>query len=93
MTNIPADLEAKRWIEDRAAQLGNERHSLDDRLAANTQAIIQLLRNAEGVGVTYDYLAHLTGVSRQTLHRWREVAGRLKPTDTAAEIAAAESDK
>jgi hypothetical protein len=39
---------------------------------------------ALGTDVTYDLLAHLTGVSRQTLYRWREIAGGLPPTDMAA---------
>ena len=69
--SIPPDLQARRSIEDRAAQLGAKRRELEAERGANNQAIIQLLRDAEGAGVTYDYLAHLTGVSRQTLHRWR----------------------
>jgi hypothetical protein len=91
MNDLPSDIQARRAIEDRAVQLGAERRRLNDGIEANTQAILQLLRNAEGTGVPHDYLAHLTGVSRQTLYRWREDAGRLKPTDTAAEVA--ESNK
>ena len=49
---------------------------------------MQLLRDAEGTGVTYDYLAHLTGVSRQTLYRWRdEVSSKLRPGGTPTDVA------
>jgi DNA-binding XRE family transcriptional regulator len=87
MTDLPPKMQARRAIEDRAVQLGTERRNLSGRLEANTHAIMQLLRDTEGTGVTYDYLAHLTGVSRQTLYRWRdEVAMKLQPGETAAEM-------
>jgi DNA invertase Pin-like site-specific DNA recombinase len=86
MTDLPPDIQARRNIEDRAATLGAKRRALDSELTKNTQAIIQLLRDAEGTGVTYDYLAHLTGVSRQTLYRWREIASHLQPGETVAQM-------
>jgi hypothetical protein len=85
MTDLPPDMQARRAIEDRAVQLGNERRDLDGRLAANTQAIIDLLRDAEGSGIPYEHLAEIVGVSRQTLFRWREIASELKPSETAAQ--------
>jgi hypothetical protein len=93
MTDLPPNMQARRAIEDRAVQLGNERHDLDNGLAANTQAIIDLLRDADGAGVPLDHLAKLVGVSRQTLHRWREIAARLKPGETAAEMAAKQTQE
>lgn len=88
MADLPPDIQARRNIEDRAAHLGAKRRDLDGELTENTQDIIQLLRDAEGTGVTYDYLAHLTGVSRQTLYRWREIASGLPPGETVAQAAA-----
>ncbi|HXM87033.1 MAG TPA: helix-turn-helix domain-containing protein [Solirubrobacteraceae bacterium] len=76
MTDLPPEVELRRAIEDRAIQLGTERHDLDSRLAANTQGIIDLLHDAQGAGVPYEQLAALVGVSRQTLFRWRETAAR-----------------
>ena len=58
--------------EDRAARLGAERRELDGRIEANTRAVVELLKDAEGTGVSYDQLAQLIGVSRQTLYHWRE---------------------
>jgi hypothetical protein len=73
--NLPSDMQAKRAIEDRAATLGVERRDIEANLAANSQAIIDLLCEMErsGVRVPYEHLASLTYVSRQTLYRWREV--------------------
>jgi DNA-binding transcriptional regulator YiaG len=72
MTDLPPDIQVRREIEDRAAQLGAERRDLDGRVEANTQAVVDLLRDAEGTGVSFDQLAQLIGVSRQTLYHWRE---------------------
>ena len=77
MADLPPSVEARRSIEDRAIQLSAERHDLDTRIATNTQAIIDLLLDAEGTGTTFEQPADLIGVSRQTLYRWREVASRL----------------
>jgi hypothetical protein len=87
MNNLPLDVQARRSIEDRAAKLGKERSKLDSGLATNTQAIIDLLRDATGSGVPYEHIATLVGVSRQTLFRWREIAGKLQPGESAAQLA------
>jgi hypothetical protein len=87
MTNIPPDIQAKRAIEDRALTLGNERRGFEAGLAANSHLIMDLLRDAEGSGVPLDHIAQLVGVSRQTLHRWRnEVSAKLQPGETAAQM-------
>lgn len=86
--NLHADMQARRAIEDRAIALGNERRALDSNLAVNTQAIIDLLRDAQGAGIPYEHLAEMVGVSRQTLHRWREVARKLTLGESAADMAA-----
>jgi hypothetical protein len=78
MIDLPPDMQARRTVEDRAVQLGAERRDLDNKLAANTQAIIDLIPDAASAGVPFDHLSTLVGVSRQTLHRWREVVRRLR---------------
>jgi hypothetical protein len=88
MTVIPPGIEVKRGIEDRAIALGVRRQELAAEMTANTQGIIDLLRDAEGAGIPYEHLSQLLGVSRQTLFRWREVAARLKPGETTAQTAA-----
>jgi hypothetical protein len=74
---IPSRLQAKREVEDEAIKLGEERRDLDDRIAANTQAVIDLLPRAADAGVPFDHVATMVGVTRQTLYRWQEVARRL----------------
>jgi DNA invertase Pin-like site-specific DNA recombinase len=77
MNNPKQQIQAQRAIEDQAIKLGDERGDLEDRLAANTTSIVNLLREQEGSGIPFDRLASLVGVSRQTLYRWQEVARRL----------------
>src|ERR1700691_3659094 len=76
--NLPPQIQARRAVEDRAAQLGVERRDLDDRTLANTRAIMALLPEAESAGVPLEQLSTLAGVSRQTLHRWRLNVPRLQ---------------
>jgi hypothetical protein len=86
MTELPPDMQARRDIEDRAIRLGDERRDLDNRVAENTQGIIDLIPEAADAGITFDNLARMVGVSRQTLHRWREIVRRLRAArDEAAE--------
>jgi DNA invertase Pin-like site-specific DNA recombinase len=73
-----ADIQRTRDIEDRAIALGDERGRLEDTLAANTTAIVELLRDWQGSGIPFDRIASLVGVSRQTLYRWQEVTRRLR---------------
>jgi DNA-binding transcriptional regulator YiaG len=87
MNTLPSSIQARRAVEDRAVQLAEQRHKIDDQVAENTQAIIDLLPEAAKVGITLDQLAEVIGVSRQTLHRWREVAARLNPGESTSEMA------
>lgn len=87
MSELPPDIKTRREVEDRAAQLGDERRRLQAQTAANTQAIIDLLRDSDGANVTYEQLASLLGVTRQTVFTWREQAARLAPGESAAEYA------
>jgi DNA-binding transcriptional regulator YiaG len=78
MTKLPADMQARRAIENRAAKLGRERQGYDAGLKRNSAKISELLRDAEGSGVSLEQLAALLGVSRQSLSKWRDEA--LRPT-------------
>ena len=78
MDHIPSNIQARRAVEDRAIRLGGERRDLDNRVAVNTQAIIDLLPSAANAGVPFDHVATLVGITRQTLYRWQEVARRLR---------------
>jgi DNA-binding transcriptional regulator YiaG len=81
MDDLPPQIQARRAIEDRAAKLGASRRTLEADLNTNTAEIRALLGDAEGSGVSYDQLAQLIGVSRQTLYHWREDANdRAKGT-------------
>ena len=75
----------KSKLEDRAIALGEERGQLEDRLAANTTAIVELLRDWQGSGLPFDRLASLVGVSRQTLYRWQGAVERLRTPSSAQE--------
>jgi DNA invertase Pin-like site-specific DNA recombinase len=88
MNNLPNTIQARRAIEDRAAQLAEQRRKIDSQVAENTQAIIDLIPEAAKVGIPLDQLAEVIGVSRQTLYRWREIARRLEPDESASEMAA-----
>lgn len=87
MNNLPPDIQARRAVEDRAIQLGSERRDLDDRIAKNTQNIIDLISDAADAGIPFDHLATMVGVSRQTLHRWREIVRRLREEESDREEA------
>lgn len=78
MDDIQSNIQARRAVEDRALQLADERRGLDSQITANTQAIIGLIPEAAKAGIPFEQLAGLIGVSRQTLYRWREIAGRLE---------------
>jgi hypothetical protein len=61
-------------VEETADQLGRDRKAVESKLAESTQAIIDLLPEAQERGVPLDTFAKLVGVSRQTLYHWREEA-------------------
>lgn len=74
MNDTPPDIQAKRTVEDEAIKLGKSRREIERREIANIQAIVDLIPRAVAVGVSFDQLAKLIGVSRQTLYRWQEAA-------------------
>lgn len=77
MNPLPQDIQARRAIEDRAAKLGVRRRGYETGLRRNYEEISDLLRDAEGSGVSLEQLAALLGVSRQSLSKWRDEALRL----------------
>jgi hypothetical protein len=78
MSALPASIQTRRAIEDRAAELGAKRTKIQTRMAANTRAMVELLGEARGAGVPLEQLAALLGVSRQTLFNWRELADKAR---------------
>lgn len=74
MPDLPSDLQATRAVEDRLVQLGAERTKLEAKLGENLEAIVAEIPAATAVGIPFDRIAHLVGVSRQTLYRWRDSA-------------------
>jgi DNA-binding transcriptional regulator YiaG len=75
MVNLPAEIQARRVIEDNALRLGQERAQLDAQLAGNTTNIKQIIGHALDVGIPLEQLAQMVHVSRQTLHQWRTGEG------------------
>jgi transcriptional regulator with XRE-family HTH domain len=73
--NLPAEILARRDVEDRAAKLGVQRAALTAKTNENTAAVKLLLPAALAAGVPMETIAKLTGVSRQTLHQWRNDEG------------------
>ncbi len=82
MTKLPPDIRARRAIEDRALALGAERRRIDDLHIENTRKIIALIPHAGEAGVPLEDLASMVQVSRQTLHRWRDLPGSAKGLTT-----------
>lgn len=78
MNDPSPELLEQRSIEDRALRLGRERKELEKGLDAIMQQTIDLLDEASAHGVPLDRIAHLIGVSRQTVYRWRDVVARLR---------------
>jgi transposase-like protein len=78
MSNPTPDLQARRAIEDELVQLGSERTRLESELATNVEAIVAAIPQAIKAGVPFDGIAHLVGISRQTLYRWQGVIQRLR---------------
>jgi DNA invertase Pin-like site-specific DNA recombinase len=80
MNHIPRDIKAQRDVEDRAAQLGVQRAALNIKSAENSAAVKELLPDALATGVPMETIARLTGISRQTLHQWRNGNGAAAGT-------------
>jgi len=72
MNDMPPEIEARRTIENAVAKLGRERQDLDRRLSINAREIATVIPVASAAGITFEEIAQLIGVSRQTLYRWRE---------------------
>jgi hypothetical protein len=78
MPDLSHDLQTTRAVEDRLVQLGAERTQLDAKLGENLEAIVDEIPAATEAGIPFDRIAHLVGVSRQTLYRWRDVLPKLR---------------
>jgi hypothetical protein len=78
MPDLPQDLQATRAVEDRLVSLGAERSQLEAKLGENLEAIVDEIPTATDAGIPFDRIAHLVGVSRQTLYRWRDVLAKLR---------------
>ena len=78
MPDLSQNLQATRAIEDRLVQLGAERAGLEAKLGENLEAIVDEIPAATEAGIPFDRIAHLVGVSRQTLYRWRDVLAKLR---------------
>lgn len=76
MTDLNQSIQARRAIEDRLIQLGNERDELTRKTSENIQAITDAMAVAVEAGIPIEYVAQLVRVSRQTLYRWKEGAIR-----------------
>jgi hypothetical protein len=74
MTDLPPDLQPRRRIEDRLIGLGDERRELQDKTKGTVKAMIDLVPEAQQAGISFDGIAKLIGVPRQTLYRWQEIA-------------------
>jgi hypothetical protein len=85
MNPIPAELQDRRAVEDRAVQLAEQRQELTGRMTENTWAIIELLRDPRHGLIPLDHLANLLGVSRQSLYRWRETGQEIPAGTSVAE--------
>jgi hypothetical protein len=78
MAETPQDLQARRAIEDELVQLGSKRNRLESELGSNIKAIVAAIPKATEVGIPFDGVARLVGISRQTLYRWQGAIQRLR---------------
>lgn len=74
MTDLPPDVRMRRELEDRILQLGARRRELQDETRTIVKEMVDLIPEAQRAGVSFDGIAKLIGVPRQTLYRWQEVA-------------------
>jgi hypothetical protein len=77
MSDLDHSIQARRAIEDRLIQLGNERDELTRKTSENIQGITDAMAVAVDAGIPIEYIAQLVRVSRQTLYRWKEGAIRM----------------
>lgn len=57
-------------VEDRIVQLGARRRELQDKTRTTVKEMVDLVPEAQRVGISFDGIAKLIGVPRQTLYRW-----------------------
>jgi hypothetical protein len=69
-------IQKRQNIETIIVREGEQRSRLEADLIVNQQSIVDRLQEALGVGIPFDTVAKLAGVSRQTLYRWQEVRRR-----------------
>jgi len=83
--DLPPNVKAQRALEDRAIKLGNERNTLEARLAAIIEDAVGLMEDAEHDGVSIERLAGLIQISRPTLYRWRDSVAILRANRAESE--------
>jgi hypothetical protein len=69
--DLPPDVKARRAVEDRAIRLGNKRAQLERQREKVIEDAVELMSDAERVGVSVARLADLIHVDRPNLYRWR----------------------
>ncbi len=70
-------VQARRDVQDKAIELGDERARLETRLAEMTSEALELMSAAERNGLCIEALAELIQINRTTLYRRRAVAANL----------------
>jgi transcriptional regulator with XRE-family HTH domain len=78
MTDLKQDLQATRAVEDELIRLGSERSRLERQLGVNLEQIVDAIPEATAAGISFDHIAGLVGVSRQTLYRWQRSRSTLR---------------
>ena len=78
MPDLPEGVRSRRAIEDRLADLGAERSRILLEDGRNLEAIVDTIPDATAVGLSFEAIANLVGVSRQTLYRWQGMLAKLR---------------
>jgi hypothetical protein len=78
MTDLKQDLQATRAVEDELIRLGSERSRLERQLGVNLEQIVDAIPEATALRISFDHIAGLVGVSRQTLYRWQRSLSTLR---------------
>ena len=78
MTDPKQDLQTTRAVEDELIRFGAERNRLEGQLGANLEQIVDAIPEATAAGISFDRIAGLVGVSRQTLYRWQRSISILR---------------